>query len=136
MAKTTFQQFLLHPNHPLQSLSLSLADTGGGSSNSQWVSQMIHPLPRPVRRSLPPPRPVEQPQHHLFQTPSSSVVIVVSLPLSSSSSEALNPLLFHTFCITNKLTNNSSTEPWRENFPPERLHAIIVEGMFVAAGAL
>ena len=65
----------------------------GGSSNSQWVSQMIHPsffvaLPRRRPRPRPPARPstapVQQPQQHFFQTPSSGVVIVVSLSPSPS----------------------------------------------------
>ena len=63
---------------------------GGGSSNSQWVSQMIHPsfFLAPLRRrgapSIHRSSPVQQPQQHFFQTPSSGVVIVVSLSPSPS----------------------------------------------------
>ena len=132
VAKTTFQQFLLHPNHPLQSPSPSQTTNGGGngsgSSNSQWVSQMIHPslLPRPsatARCPRPAPSihsssPVQQPQQHFFQTPSSGVVIVVSLspsPLSPLRSSL--PTIVSHISHPQKGHNNYFPPSQRESFP-------------------
>ena len=62
----------------------------GGSSNSQWVSQMIHPsfFLAPLRRRGAPVHPPLQSgpttPATFFQTPSSGVVIVVSLSPSPS----------------------------------------------------